>query len=332
MRQTFQIGSVNYSKLPDATKGIGLNDLRHDLDHVDVGIEILRCSDRLRDRRALVDSPLTSPALFRGSRHRDWRDAIDEQGYSRYTRAYRQLTLQAMRPDWRLTSEGILQVHDAVCGGRETRSTPIRVGRYSDFVHPSGITEAISALVGRVEQETTPCAVKSALIHVGLVRIHPFADGNGRTARLISTMVLVNGGGRSTLTCSVEEMAGIFIGLYELLLRRFQEGVITEEAAVLGLLRMTDLNSKYADHFRRRERVLRELLATRLTLSPAEVNQALAEFDSGERWTGLGRAAARAVGSQVEPMRSWISRLPSAVRVAYGFQVSRLQEEQADDG
>lgn len=304
---------------------------RNSTGDTDVRAEILRCSARLCDRSTVIDRLLDSPAPFRGDRHRDWRDVVDDQDYYRYGRTYRALTLQAARPDWRLTLEEIIRTHNTLCGGREFRSTAIRVGRYSNFVHPSGIMDAMSGLLWRVNQEGV-CAVKAALMHAGLVSIHPFADGNGRTARLVSAMLLVNGGNRSTLTCSAEEIAGIFGSPYRILLSKFQEGIATEEMVILGLLRMMDVNSQYAEHFLLREAFLRDLLNATLKLSPMEVDRALAEFDLGKHRTGLGRAAACALRSRVEPMGSWICGLPSVIRVAYAFQATRIQDEQADGG
>ncbi len=53
-----------------------------------------------------------------------------------------------------------------------------------------------------------PAAVKAALAHLNLVAIHPFADGNGRTARLIETLVMYLGGNRSQELVSLESYYG----------------------------------------------------------------------------------------------------------------------------
>jgi Fic family protein len=53
-----------------------------------------------------------------------------------------------------------------------------------------------------------PDMVKAAMAHLNLVMIHPFADGNGRMARCLQTMVLSRQGIVEPQFCSVEEYLG----------------------------------------------------------------------------------------------------------------------------
>lgn len=57
---------------------------------------------------------------------------------------------------------------------------------------PERVPELMKGLVEEIEGWRTryPSAVTAALAHFGLVSIHPFEDGNGRTARLIAEMLL----------------------------------------------------------------------------------------------------------------------------------------------
>ena len=50
--------------------------------------------------------------------------------------------------------------------------------------------------------------VLAALSHLNLVMIHPFADGNGRMARALQTLVLARSGILSPHFCSIEEYLG----------------------------------------------------------------------------------------------------------------------------
>jgi Fic family protein len=47
--------------------------------------------------------------------------------------------------------------------------------------------------------------VRGAMAHLNLVMIHPFRDGNGRTARCLQTLVLAHGGHISPVFISIEE-------------------------------------------------------------------------------------------------------------------------------
>lgn len=67
------------------------------------------------------------------------------------------------------------------------------VGYYPDEVEPA-VAELVDELdeflaAGRVEPED--CFVSSCYAHAMLVEIHPFADGNGRTARLLQNVMLI---------------------------------------------------------------------------------------------------------------------------------------------
>jgi Fic/DOC family len=46
--------------------------------------------------------------------------------------------------------------------------------------------------------------IRSALVHLNLIAIHPFSDGNGRTARILAAMALMGGGIRAPELISIE--------------------------------------------------------------------------------------------------------------------------------
>lgn len=52
--------------------------------------------------------------------------------------------------------------------------------------------------------DRTPPLVRSALLHLNIIAIHPFNDGNGRTARILAAMELVRDGIRSPELISIE--------------------------------------------------------------------------------------------------------------------------------
>lgn len=53
-----------------------------------------------------------------------------------------------------------------------------------------------------------PALVRAALAHVGVAAIHPFRDGNGRTARIIASLVMYRSGYRLPQFTSLEEWWG----------------------------------------------------------------------------------------------------------------------------
>ncbi len=52
--------------------------------------------------------------------------------------------------------------------------------------------------------DRTPPLVRSALLHLNVIAIHPFNDGNGRTARILAAMELVRDGVQSPELISIE--------------------------------------------------------------------------------------------------------------------------------
>ncbi len=52
------------------------------------------------------------------------------------------------------------------------------------------IAQRIAAMCQWNQQSSLHPAIRAAIIHLEFVRIHPFMDGNGRTARLLETLVL----------------------------------------------------------------------------------------------------------------------------------------------
>lgn len=74
--------------------------------------------------------------------------------------------------------------------------------------------ELVEPLMGELiaelnqSDQDTPDVIKGAMAHLNFVMIHPFADGNGRMARCLQTMVLSRQGIIEPQFCSVEEYLG----------------------------------------------------------------------------------------------------------------------------
>jgi len=65
-----------------------------------------------------------------------------------------------------------------------------------------GLMDELVAWLSRADR--TPPIVRSALLHLNIIAIHPFNDGNGRTARILAAMELVRDGVRSPELISTE--------------------------------------------------------------------------------------------------------------------------------
>ena len=91
------------------------------------------------------------------------------------------------------------------------RTGPMCVHRRSsnEVVYEAPPAATIPALVGELmarlnAPDGAPPLFRAALAHLNLVKIHPFADGNGRIARALHTLVLVREGIVDPEFCSLE--------------------------------------------------------------------------------------------------------------------------------
>ena len=68
--------------------------------------------------------------------------------------------------------------------------------------------------LNRSEKDALPCPLRAALAHYQFATIHPYYDGNGRTARLLTTLVLHRGGYDLKGLYSLEEYYARNLGAY----------------------------------------------------------------------------------------------------------------------
>lgn len=106
------------------------------------------------------------------------------------------------------TEELIRRLHALVEKGSRAKPTPYRDGQNVIREAASGaiiylppeaqdvpeLMRALVAWVQQAERENLPTPLIAALVHYPFVTIHPYYDGNGRTARLLATFILQRGG------------------------------------------------------------------------------------------------------------------------------------------
>jgi Fic family protein len=102
----------------------------------------------------------------------------------------------------------IRRIHAIVEKGLRAKPTPYRTGQ--NVIRDSGsgrivylppeardvpaLMRGLADWVRRAEKEGIPVPLIAGLVHYQLVTIHPYYDGNGRTARLLATFLLHRGG------------------------------------------------------------------------------------------------------------------------------------------
>lgn len=107
-----------------------------------------------------------------------------------------------------LTEDLIRRLHALVEHGTRARPTSYRDGqnviRNSAtgaivYLPPEakdvpGLMQALVAWANQTQQDGLPVPLIAGLVHYQFVTIHPYFDGNGRTARLLATFILHRGG------------------------------------------------------------------------------------------------------------------------------------------
>lgn len=105
----------------------------------------------------------------------------------------------AERPGFQWSEDIIQQINAQVVRGLATDTG----GRYRTGDVRAGIFQAPNAgtvpplmgeLVRWLQTSADPPLIRSALVHLNLIAIHPFDDGNGRTARILSSLDLMRDG------------------------------------------------------------------------------------------------------------------------------------------
>ena len=126
---------------------------------------------------------------------RDHLEAIDHHDAIRYVRAIARRGVPLNEMDIRSLHNLIMRRSDPDSAGRyadQGRFVLTDIGRHA-FPSPAEVPARMGELSGWLAAETdTPETAFTA--HRRLVNIHPFNDGNGRTARLLMNLVLLRGG------------------------------------------------------------------------------------------------------------------------------------------
>ena len=133
--------------------------------------------------------------------------ARDVHEVQNYYRALQQVEEWAAR-QVPITEELIRKLHALIFTGPRARPTPYRDGQNAirdagsgaivylppEAVDVPTLMAELVAWIAQSEGEQTPAPIVAGLAHYQFVTIHPFYDGNGRTARALATLLLYRQG------------------------------------------------------------------------------------------------------------------------------------------
>jgi Fic family protein len=119
-----------------------------------------------------------------------------------HAKAFKDVVRLAQTPTAELRGVDVLQLHEAVLRGIDDsnagqyRRIPVRIsGSPVILPNPVKVPDLMDAFIEWIVSNSESHPVElAAEVHYQLVTIHPFVDGNGRTARLLMNLILMQNG------------------------------------------------------------------------------------------------------------------------------------------
>lgn len=134
----------------------------------------------------------------------------DEEEVLGYYRALDELEKLSHKSKFKITEITVKTLHALVMGGKRGRAKPspyrdgqnvIRDSRDGAIVYMPPEAKDVKSLMAEMihwtqaaHKDGLPCPLRAAIAHYQFATIHPYYDGNGRTARLLATLILYLGG------------------------------------------------------------------------------------------------------------------------------------------
>lgn len=152
------------------------------------------------------------------------RDEYEVKGYYAALQKVEQMAAARQR----ITEKSIQTLHALVMAEGKTRVKPtpyrdgqnvIRDGRSKAIIYlppeASDVSHLMKALIQWIDQQQElPCPIVAGIVHYQFATIHPYYDGNGRTARLLTTLILHLGAYDLKSLYSLEEYYARNLGAY----------------------------------------------------------------------------------------------------------------------
>jgi Fic family protein len=123
-------------------------------------------------------------------------------------------------PSFRLSKDTVLAIHfmisqhdlDANPGNFRRGWVGVRDQKTGEVVHEGVDRELLEPLVDELvdymNSSGQDTLLRAGMTHLNLTMLHPFSDGNGRTARCLQSAVLAQGGIQAPIFSSIEEYIG----------------------------------------------------------------------------------------------------------------------------
>ncbi len=279
-------------------------------------------------QRQVVDANLTRPARWRGPLRREGRRGPQPRDRTRYARAFNWLARQVASgatPD--LDPALLRKLHALINGGDGGyRTREVRVGGFATAARASAVAGLVEQALARAADGSEEPPLAAARLHMELLLVHPWRDGNGRTVRMAAALMLMRHGFKSTLFTAVEQHTTAMPGAYSRAFDVLRSSRPTQhEPWLASHLQLMAWNSEFAAAYRLRENAMREAL-TAAGIEPGLHDDAMITHDRGESRAGAGGEVLQ------RNFPAWVdlsSRMHPDKRAAFAWQVERLVAEES---
>lgn len=217
---------------------IALDEIR-DLDSIETTVLI----NALESQRKLIDVNLTRPAAWRGELRRKASSQRSVEDLGRVRATFNWLTEELTRQS--LDTSFVQLIHDIAVGGKAFRSKTTKIAHFRDFPGAADVPSLLCQALSECDASTEAAPLTAAKLHLRVLDIHPFRDGNGRTARLLSSFILMRAGYRSTLLTATEQHFRLAPKCYARILAEYRNGSVGQ-AAVLNCFLLAMISNAYA--------------------------------------------------------------------------------------
>lgn len=149
---------------------------------------------------------------------------------------------------WHLTEENLRNlwegIVDGVCENERLKGELYRNGEvyifsYDRIVHTPAqaaeIEEYMDSLFGFLEFDKEEPVIKAILLHFYFVYIHPYCDGNGRTARILQNYYLFTAGYSGVKRIRISQAINLHLGAYYKALEQAERPIIKGQNVTLDL-------------------------------------------------------------------------------------------------
>lgn len=218
-----------------------------------------------------------------------------------------------------MNADFLKEIHVKLTGVGEFRNTGVRIGRFRDFPHSSVVERLVDSKL-ELFWDSSFTIHEICELKLELLSIHPFADGNGRTIRLLCSFLLMKLGYRSTLFTAFEQHYYYNPKEYGIVLSQFRSNAINREAVIHSFLNAVIQNTKYAAWFFLRKRSLSDI-CTQQGIEKDEQEKIILNFDTNPAYHPKN------IFKKTEPLYKILYEMNPVLKLRFKYQLSRILEE-----